>query len=422
MVAALCGRRRWCEARGGVTGRPSTILEISRGVTELSLAGALEIDVVRWVCERLVAVGMRLCRLNIGVDTLHPLVGGRVFTWRGEGRVEMSEFGPEDSDPDARTWVQSPFNYLMVTREPLYRFRGVPADGVYPFPILEELMATGVTDYLACVQRLGDSVKLGQFDCVFMSWATDAAEGFSDDDVAIAEGIGPFLAAALVTGTVRQITRTLVSTYLGEDAGARVLRGAIARGVAERITAVVWFSDLKGFTSMVDEVDPALVLPLLNDYADPQVVAIQSHGGTVLKFIGDGVLAIFPVGRSVAEAGRRAVAAAEAAFVAIAEVSERRARAGLPVTGAYLALHCGEVFYGNIGGADRLDFTVIGPAVNEAARMSALCRPLGQDILVSQSLAEAVPELAAKLVPMGRHKLRGVAMAQALHAVRRPGG
>src|SRR5262249_6014163 len=142
------------------------------------------------------------------------------------------------------------------------------------------------------------------------------------------ESIGPFLAAAIATGAVRQITRTLVETYLGRDAGERVLRGAIARGVAERIRAVVWFSDLKGFTSMADSVDPALVLPLLNDYADPQVAAIHAHGGTVLKFMGDGLLAIFPVGESAEEAGGRALAAADAAFGALGEVSARREAAG----------------------------------------------------------------------------------------------
>jgi adenylate cyclase len=140
-----------------------------------------------------------------------------------------------------------------------------------------------------------------------------------------------------------------------------------------------------------------------------------------LKFIGDGVLAIFPVGASQADAGRRALAAAEAAFAALTEVSARRSAEGLPVTEAYLALHLGEVFYGNIGGADRLDFTVIGPAVNEAARMSAMCRPLDQDILVSQALVDAVPGLQDRLVPLGSHRLRGVTQAQALYGVRGAG-
>ncbi|MBL9100476.1 MAG: adenylate/guanylate cyclase domain-containing protein [Myxococcales bacterium] len=392
------------------------VLEISRAITERSLAGATDLELVGWVCERVVAAGVPLCRMLIGVDTLHPLVGGRVFTWRrGEG-VSLSEYALEDSQPEAEPWVNSPFFLLLSgAGESPYRHR--MAGGPYPYPILAELAEVGVTDYIACVHRLGEAVRMGQFDCVYSSWGTDAADGFTEEAVALIDAIGPFVAAALVTETTRQIARTLVATYLGADAGERVLRGAIARGVAEPIRAVVWLSDLRGFTRMVDELGAAVVLPLLNDYADPQVAAIHAHGGTVLKFMGDGLLAIFPVGEGAAEAGRRALAAATAALAAIAEVSARRAAAGLPVTGAYLALHVGEVFYGNIGGKERLDFTVIGAAVNEAARMSSLCGALGQDILVSEAFAAATPELRRCLVALGRHTLRGVAQAQALFGV-----
>ncbi len=402
-----------------MTARDRPLLEISRAVTEHALAGTPEAEVVREVCERLVAAGVPLRRLRLGVDTLHPLVGGHVFRWTPDGGVEVSEFAREGAGPTAAPWVNSPFHPLLTEGRASYRFRYPPADGHYPFPVLEELVAEGVTDYLACVQRLGDAVKMGELDCVFSSWATDAPGGFADEDIALIEAVVPFVATTLLTSVVRQITRTLLSTYLGADAGDRVLRGAIDRGVAERIRAVVWLSDLEGFTRIVDEHGAARVLPLLDDCADPQVAAIHAHGGTVLKFIGDGILAIFPVGDDAAQAGRRALAAAGAALDAIDEVRARRTAAGLPATGAYLALHLGEVSYGNIGGVDRLDFTVIGPAVNEAARMSAMCRPLGQDILVSQALADAVPGLHARLVPLGDHALRGVARPQALYAVRR---
>lgn len=399
-----------------MTARDKVLLEITRAITELSLAGVSDVALVTSVCDRVVAAGVPLCRMLIGVDTLHPLVGGRVLTWRRGEAVSLEEYALEDSDPWAAPWVNSPFYGLLTAGESLFRCR-IAEGGPYAYPILAELAAVGVTDYLASVQRLGEAVRMGQLDCVFASWGTDAASGFSADDVAIVEAIGPFVAAAMVMATTRQITRTLVATYLGADAGERVLRGAIARGVAERIQAVVWLSDLKGFTRMVDEVGAAVVLPLLNEYADPQVAAIHAHGGTVLKFMGDGVLAIFPVGESAAEAGGRALAAATAALAAIAEVSARRAAAGLPVTGAYLALHVGEVFYGNIGGKERLDFTVIGPAVNEAARMSSLCGSLAQDIVVSAAFAAAVPSLNGLFVALGLHTLRGVSQPQALFGV-----
>jgi adenylate cyclase len=393
------------------------LLDLARWINAQTLAGTPEGEILGGTCERLVAHGMPLRRAQLGADTLHPLVGGKVSRWwRGRG-LEISAYERQDTPASAPMWLRSPYHHLLETGASLYRFRYPPAGGVYPFPILEELAPLGITDYIACVHPLGDDAKIGELDCVFSSWAADAPQGFSDDHVALLDALVPFLAAALTTASMRQITRTLVETYLGRDAGERVLRGAIERGVAERIRAVIWFSDLKGFTSMVDAIDPALVVPLLNDYADPQVSAIHARGGTVLKFIGDGLLAIFPVGDDVAEACGQALAAAEEAFAHIAEISARRADNALPITDAYLALHVGEVFYGNIGGADRLDFTVIGPAVNEAARISAMCRPLGQDIVVSQAFAEAARVDEGRLSPLGRHTLRGVARAQTLFSV-----
>jgi adenylate cyclase len=393
------------------------LIELLGAINEQSLAGVPEVEIVGHVCERLCALEVPLRRLQIGLDTLHPLFGGKIYRWwRGEG-ASCEDLGREASAGTAPMWVTSPYYHLLETGGTLYRYRYSAGEESFPFPILAELREQGMTDYIAAVHRLGDAARIGELDCIYASWSADSPLGFSARDAALIEGLGPFLAQALTAGAMRQIARTLVETYLGRDAGERVLRGAIARGVAERIRAVIWFSDLKGFTTMVDSSDPALVLPLLNDYAEPQVAAIHGHGGTVLKFIGDGLLAIFPVGESAAEACGRALAAVDAAFTALDEVSAQRAGAGLPITGAYLALHLGEVFYGNIGGADRLDFTVIGPAVNEAARISAMCRTLDQDVLVSQAFVEAGPDSRGRIVALGSHNLRGVARAQALHAV-----
>ncbi len=411
MLAAIA------EMTPSTTSHERLLLDISAFITDHALAGTDEFAVVLGVCERLAAGGVPLCRMMIGVDTLHPLVIGRLHTWRREIGIETHEFAREAIASTVSSWASSPFHHLYTSGTPLYRFRYPPPDGRYPYVVLAELAALGLTDYVACVQRLGEGVKLGELDCVYCSWATDGPGGFSDADVALFEALGRSIAASIVSLTLREIACTLAETYIGAGAAERVLRGAIARGVADRIRAVVWFSDLKGFTSMVDTIDPALVLPLLDAYAEPQVAAIQAHGGTVLKFIGDGLLAIFPVGEDTAEACERALAATDAALSALAEVSARRSASGLPVTGAYFALHVGDVFYGNIGGADRLDFTVIGPAVNEAARISAICRSLGRDVLVSQAFASAVSRLEPRLLPMGSHKLRGVAQPQALFAV-----
>src|SRR6516164_9286321 len=202
------------------------------------------------------------------------------------------------------------------------------------------------------------------------------------------------------------MTGTLMETYLGRDAGQRVLGGRILRGVADRIDAVVWFSDLRGYTA------PEQAIPLLNDYADAIVSAIHEHGGDVLKLIGDGILAIFTA-EDRTHACDAALSAAIAARERIDELKRRRAADGKPITEMYLGLHVGEVFYGNVGSRERLDFTVIGPAVNEASRIAAMCRSVDQPVLMSLAFAE-VGNIKRRLVSVGRYALRGVAHAQEL--------
>jgi adenylate cyclase len=207
---------------------------------------------------------------------------------------------------------------------------------------------------------------------------------------------------------------TLAATYLGRDAGQRVMSGRIVRGVAERISAVLWSSDLHGYTHISDNSPPEQIIPLLNDYAEIVISAVHQHGGDVLKLIGDGTLAIF-----TAEDRREACVAALAAAAQVrrdaARLKTDRAGAGLATTSVYLALHIGEVFYGNIGSQDRLDFTVIGPAVNEVSRILAMSRSVEQDLLLSESFADALgPEMRRRLVSVGRYALRGVGRPQEL--------
>jgi adenylate cyclase len=207
------------------------------------------------------------------------------------------------------------------------------------------------------------------------------------------------------------MTGTLMETYLGRDASRRVLSGRIMRGVADRIDAVIWFSDLRGFTRITDSA-PEQIIPLLNDYADVIVSAIHAHSGDVLKLIGDGILAIFTASNR-ARACAAALAAATEARSKVTALNAWRAHAALPVTDMYIGLHIGEVFYGNIGSTERLDFTVVGPAVNEASRIAAMCRSVDQPMLVSEAFAN-VNGMRGRLVSVGRYALRGVAQPQEL--------
>jgi adenylate cyclase len=225
------------------------------------------------------------------------------------------------------------------------------------------------------------------------------------------------LAAALKCISLARIAVTLVETYLGRDAGRLVLSGRIERGITERIRAVLWYSDLRGYTTITDTAAPDQIIPLLNDYADVVISAVHAAGGNVLKLIGDGTLAIFQ-NDDIGEATHLALAAALSVRKGVADLNRRRANSTLPVTQVYLGLHVGEVFYGNIGSRDRLDFTVVGPAVNEVSRIAAMCRSAERDVLLSATLVAATrPPDRRRLVSVGRYALRGIAKAQELYTL-----
>jgi adenylate cyclase len=303
--------------------------------------------------------------------------------------------------------------------------RGVPKSkkwsgpGVGPtyrrgeFPLLDGFRDQGVTDYVAFAERVGEGVLLGEGEGMVSSWTTDAPAGFSDAQVEILAGIMPALTLAFMLRTTNRAARTLITTYLGSDAAERVLAGNIVRGRAQAIRAIVWYSDLIGFTRISDTVSPDVVLALLNDYAEAQVEEIEAHGGHVLKFIGDGILAIFP-DDDTTRACKCALDAAANLRRRIAALNERRQAAGLPVTDTHLALHVGELLYGNLGSPRRLDFTVLGAAVNEAARIESLCGSLEQTVIVSWAFAEAAGEARSLLVSLGRYAMKGIARPQEL--------
>ena len=223
----------------------------------------------------------------------------------------------------------------------------------------------------------------------------------------------PELTLAFMLLTINRTARTLLQTYLGSDAAERVLAGNIVRGRAEPIRAVVWFSDLVGYTRISDSLGADGVLALLNDYAEAQVEEIETHGGHVLKFMGDGILAIFPDADTTL-ACKQALDAAAKLRHRIAALNVQRKATGLPVTDTHLALHVGELLYGNVGSRRRLDFTVLGSAVNEASRIEALCNSLDQPVIVSWAFAEAAGESRKLLVSLGRYAMKGIARPQEL--------
>ncbi|MGH7929636.1 MAG: adenylate/guanylate cyclase domain-containing protein [Candidatus Binatia bacterium] len=390
--------------------------ELAAWITEAGLAGQSETSTLTGFCERAVAFGLPLARANVVIDTLHPIYQGRAFTWkRDKNETTLSEYGRSDEGDAEERWRRSPFYALEESGEALLR-RRMNAGTEAEFPIFLELRAAGIIEYVAMANRFAAEGIIGDMDCVYSSWATDASQGFGDVDVPDLGRLMPLFALAMKSASLARIARTLVETYLGRDAGQRVLQGRIQRGRADRIEAVLWFSDLRSYTRISDSAPPEQVIPLLNDYADAIISAIHGHGGDVLKLMGDGTLAIFRADDR-SRACRASLAAASNARRAVAALNQRRLMESLPTTDMYLGLHVGEVFYGNIGSRERLDFTVVGPAVNEVSRIAGLCRSVDQPLLVSSAFASALSEANKLLVSVGRYALRGVGRPQDLFTI-----
>jgi adenylate cyclase len=365
-------------------------------------------DVMAQLCARLVASGIPLWRTAIFVRTLHPAVMGRRLMWRRDSGVRVTEAGFERLEDD--DYLVSPVTHVYGTRLPLRR-RLAAADCPADFPILDEFRAEGITDYLV------SPLFFTNGEIQVATWTTREAAGFTEAQFAGIENVLPPLARIVEIYALRRTASTLLDAYVGRQAGERILAGRIRRGDSEAIHAAIWMSDMRGFTALADMLPPPALLALLNRWFDCQVPAIVEHGGEVLKFIGDGLLAIFPVGGNAAAAPAAcdaAVAAARAARARIAAADDLAVLAGRARPRFGLALHVGEVLFGNIGGGNRLDFTCIGPAVNLAARLEELTGKTGHPILAS---GEFAGHCRQRLVPVGAFSLRGIGAAQAVFAL-----
>lgn len=390
---------------------PAGTADIQREMARAALEGDDEAALFGRLCDWLVDAGVPLARASMATILLDPTLDSRGLRWQRGAKVESDTFRRERIGQRNEVWAQSPFRALLESGELVMRRR---LDGGHvrgEFPVLDDLQVRGLTDYLAVLtgRRVGGRPDRNRG--IATSWATEAAEGFDDMHLAAIHAVLPCFAVVCLLETARRMSHTLVATYLGHDAATRVLAGNIVRGQAEKIRAVVWFSDLAGYTHLSETSSPEAVLALLNDYAEAQVEAIEQHGGHVLKFIGDAVLAIFPH-EDDREACARALAAALAYRERLESLRAQRIAEGLPAPETHLALHVGDLLYGNVGSSRRLDFTVLGPAVNEAARIEALCGSLEKPVIASAAFAAAAGGARSRLVSLGRYALKGVTRPQ----------
>ena len=388
-------------------------------IVRRGLDGVDEAQLLREFGEKCREAGLMLARALSFVDTLHPVHEGRIYRWRDDSVEEeaATDYARTDQGgPAAESWQRSPFFHLLQTGGDELRRRIGFGDAI-DFSVVQEMKDAGYTDYVVFIHRFAGDTKIGDMDGVYSAWSTRHSEGFSDANLAALRRLVPALALAIKSAALARVADTLVQVYLGRDAGRRVLEGSIQRGVADRIEAALWFSDLRSFTAITDTAKPSEIIPLLNDYAEAVITAIHEAGGDVLKLIGDGTLAVFRAD-DPAEACRRALRAEENLRARMKALNERRLAEEQPITDVYIGLHIGEVFYGNIGSFDRLDFTVVGPAVNETSRIASMCRSVDRPLLVSSTFAGALPDNErARLVSVGRFALRGVGKAQDLFTI-----
>ena len=373
-------------------------------------------------CQRLVAFGVPLWRAFAGMRTLHPQWAGLTYTWWRDRDVvhpTRRERG-EAYDQDLR---DSPYWYLRdAARGPdvplRLRRRLVGEAAQRDFPVLEDLATVGGTDYFAELIPVGMVSEAFPDSGIGFSFATDHREGFGENDLRLIEAVLPAIALAIMADTEHTIAADLLTAYLGADVGRRVHAGVVERGSVESIRAVLWYADIRGFTPLADATPGPILIEMLDDVFETLTAALRPRGAQVLKFLGDGMLASFAfVDATCSETCSRALDAAAEAMRSLDLLNADRARAAKPIAVVDVALHVGEVLYGNVGAVDRLDFTVIGPAVNEVARVETLCEPLGRKVLVSAALAAAIAD-TKQLEPFGPHILRGVREPTEIFALR----
>jgi len=370
-------------------------------------------DVVTGLAKQLAEGGLPLQRIYLAQRTLHPQMGAIGYLWnQGDETAQLIE--REHSITTSAAFLLSPMKRLYEDGEKLIRRRLVGPEAKLDFPVLQELRETGATDYAIFALEIEGEARAS------FSMTTNAPQGFRDVEIAGVGTLMPLIGMVVESREWHRLAKSLLEIYLGADAGRQVLGGSVRRGQATTIAAAIWFCDLRDFTAMSNQLPRDEVIALLNDYFDAMARPVHAHGGEILKFIGDAMLAIFPMQDDLDRDHKCHVAlrAAHEAFDALDGLNEIRASAGKPPLRAGIGLHAGSVSYGNIGAAignsARLDFTAIGPAVNLASRIQGLCRGLNRPLLASKAFASPCGTM---LVPLGAFDLAGFPEPQEIYGL-----
>lgn len=366
------------------------------------------VNMFETMCQRLAGIGIPISRARLIWPTLHPLFRAETVIWdRGKPAV-LEHFEHQDNHTEA--WLQSPLRFVMVNNIELLRRQLFGPNETLDFPILHELKAKGITDYVVVgtVIEAGSAARNDDGPRgIIVTWGSDRESGFSEDDLTSLQQIQRIFAVACKTVIQARISNNIATTYLGARAGRAVLNGQIRRGDGERTPAVVWFSDLRDSTAFAENLPADAYFSLLNAYFEATAGPLVDHGGEVLDFIGDAVLGIFPFSdeTGLEDAARRANAALDETVAMAAAANKARAGEGLERFKFGVGLNVGDVKFGNIGIPQRLSFSVIGQSVNEVARIESMTKLLQQPVLAGSGLAGLNPE---RWRSMGAHKLDGM--------------
>ena len=343
------------------------------------------------LCTKLRGIGLPLLRGNLGMNTLHPLVESVGLMWvHGKGlTVDGYAHGSNVGD----VWLRSPLHWMVSNNMGELHQDLTDVSIRSRFPVFDDLVELGGTDYLAMATRFGDEdTANGIRNGILSSWVSDSADGFNDEHVKAFRLLQPHLALVAKLSQQQNTAANVVSAFLGKEVGRRVLRGQIQLGDVECIPAVIWLCDLRNSTAMAEQADATDYLQMLNTYFSCTAGAVVEHGGQILHFLGDAVLAIFPVTRKItqADAAKKALQASDTARSLMYTLNQQRKAIGQDALDFGLALHVGDVLYGNIGIPDRIEFSVVGRAVNEVSRLESLTKEVGKQLLVSKAFKDLV--------------------------------
>ncbi len=362
------------------------------------------------VCRGLREEGLPLERATLHLRTLHPQLLGATLRWYPglhDAEIEFHEKIILREDRHLKSPVRLVDDAAAMVRRRLDRPLPPQEES---FAVFRQLRAEGFTDYVALPMTFTDGKRH------VATFATRRKTGFDPGELAEIREMLPLLAMAIEIRLNRRITRNLLNAYVGPHAGERILRGEIDRGSAEIVDAAVWLADLRGSTRLAASLPHDELIALLNDYFDRFGEGLEAEGGEILKFLGDGLLAVFPLNQP--DACGRALAAARRARAAVNAFNQDRAARGRPWLDFVLALHLGMVAWGNIGTRERLDFTVIGSAVHIARRLEELAKELGERVVISEAVLQGCPQAKPELKALGRHHLRGLETPIAVFALR----